>query len=186
MSLYVDGCSFAAASGLEDKYKLANLLGADADMSKEGKSNMQIVKDLQDNINDYDEFVLEFTFSNRFVVFYEGKHRRPLHILPHPADNFFATEEEYSRYTTFHKFYYQNMNLDFTNRLADFYVDGSIALLKAFNKKYVIYTTEERNSAFATEINQLSFNRELLNQDLHFNEDGMRHWANDARRRLDE
>lgn len=185
MSLYVDGCSFVAACGLDEKYKLANLLGADRDMSLEGKSNMQIVKDLEEHINEYDEFVLSFTFSNRFLVFLEGK--RPLNILPHPSHNFFATEEEYDNYLTFHRFYYEHMNLDFTDRLADFYVDGAIALLKAYNKKYVIYSTEKRNCRYKIEVNQLiPYGDEFMNHDNHFNEIGMKRWADDARRRLDE
>ena len=90
MTLYVDGCSFIRASGLPVEYRISTQIGADADFSVEGKSNMQIVKDLRDNISRYDTFILSFTFSNRFVVFYKGMDECPLNMLPTVIDkNFF-------------------------------------------------------------------------------------------------
>lgn len=185
MTLYVDGCSFIRASGLPVEYRISTQIGADADFSVEGKSNMQIVKDLRDNISRYDTFILSFTFSNRFVVFYKGMDECPLNMLPTViGENFFPTDKEYQNYLTFYKFYYQNLNEEFMSRLSDFYVDGAIALLKAFNKKYIIYTSEERDSLFHNEINLIHFRKEFLREDKHLNEAGMINWGNDIKKRL--
>ena len=70
------------------------------------------------------------------------------------------------------------------SRLSDFYVDGAIALLKAFNKKYIIYTSEERDSLFHNEINLIHFRKEFLREDKHLNEAGMINWGNDIKKRL--
>lgn len=184
MKIYVDGCSFIAATGLPDEYKLATLISADKDMSLEGKSNPQIVHDLHKNIELYDIFILSFTFSVRTVIFLQGK--KQLNILPGVPNDWYGDKEDFERYKAFHTYYYANMNTAFIDTLSDFYVDGAISLLKQFNKKYVIYSTEFRNSKFANEINQLEFIPERLNYDKHFNEQGMLYWANDVKRKLNE
>ena len=184
MKIYVDGCSFVAATGLPNKYKLAMLIGADMDMSLEGKSNPQIVHDLHNNIENYDIFVLSFTFSVRTVIFLQGKYQ--LNILPGIPNDWYGDKDDFERYKAFHAYYYANMNVNYIDTLSDFYVDGAISLLKQFNKRYIIYSTELRNSKFLKEINQLEFVPEHLNYDKHFNEAGMLFWAEDVKKKLNE
>lgn len=180
--LYVDGCSFIAGVGLSEEYKLSNLLKADKDMSIEGKSNLQIIHDLHLNIENYTHFVLSFTFDTRTVVFLEGTDR--FHILPGIDTGRITNKWEFEKYKHFHEFYYRHMNINFTAKLHDFYVDGAISLLKYYNKQYVIYSAEPRDSKFKDEINLLHFYPEYKNYDNHFNEEGMLYWAADVKKKL--
>jgi hypothetical protein len=182
--LYVDGCSFMAAVGLPENYKLSCLLNADKDMSIEGKSNIQIIHDLHKHIDHYDTFVLSFTFSVRNVLFFDGKH--PLQLLPNTPTNWYGSKQDFEQFKNFHSYYYRNVNLEFIDVVSDFYIDGAIALLKEFKKKYVIYTAEPRNSKFSNEIIQHSFIPENLDHDKHFNEKGMLSWAENVKKKLYE
>lgn len=182
MKLYVDGCSFVAATGLSNDYKIANLLNADKDMSLEGKSNLQIVHDVYKNIHDYTHFFISFTFSNRFVVFRNG--HLPFHILPNLDTRYYTNKEVIKHDKAFHEYYYRHMNIEFTNIVSDFYVDGVISMLKLYNKNYVIYTVEPRKTNFPTEVIQIEFEKYSQLCDGHFDEQGMQDWATDIKQRL--
>jgi hypothetical protein len=182
LKLYVDGCSFVAASGISSDYKMAKLLNADKDMSLEGKSNLQIVHDVYKNIDNYSHFFISFTFSNRFVIFENGK--RCFHILPNLDTRRFPDKNDFEKYKAFHDFYYRHMNLDFNSALTDFYVDSIISMLKFYNKTYLIYTVEPRKTKFPDELVQLDFLKYSQIYDGHFDEQGMQDWAKDVKRRL--
>jgi hypothetical protein len=171
-----------AATGISTDYKMAKLLNADKDMSLEGKSNLQIIHDVYKNIHDYTHFFISFTFSNRFVVFENGI--RHFHILPNLDTRRFTKKEDIEKYKIFHEYYYRHMNVGFTDTLADFYVDGIISMLKLYNKKYVIYTVEPRQTNFPSEVVQIEFEKYSQIDDGHLDEQGMQDWANDAKRRL--
>lgn len=185
LKVYVDGCSYTAAAGLSSDFKLANLLGADYDVSYEGKSNLSMFKDLHENILNYDTFVVNLTTADRFQLFEDDV---CVPVLPNynKAGRFVGTVME-DLYPIFHKVLFARHNSKYYSQVSDAIADSIILLLEKHNKKYVISSWEQRNGIYADKINLLDFNNSLkIPNDGHLNENGMTLWAQQIMRMLND
>ena len=140
--IYVDGCSLTYGQGLDRKYSVGNLLNADIDKSRPGKSNTAMVTDIYPDINLYDIFIIGFTFPVRYTFYNDNM---PIEIQPgkdflnrlidHPIGEFIE-----KTYPQFFKVLWSLTNEEKLTTLTDFYINSLISLLKEKNKKYVIYS----------------------------------------------
>ena len=187
--IYVDGCSFTYAQGLDRVYSVGAQLNAAIDKSRPGKSNTAIVTELFDDIGKYDIFVLGLTFPARYTFY---NNNTPVEIQPgkkqldtlvgHPVGEFIE-----NTYPQFCKVLWsltseQNMNI-----LSNFYLNSIISLLKEKNKKYVIYSMtslqcNDTNYFHLTIPNTLQYRISL--EDIHFNITGMQLLVSQIKERL--
>ena len=175
--IYVDGCSFTYGHGLDRKYSLANLIGADMDFSFPGKSNYNIIYDLYRNIDNFDLFVIGFTFADRVTLW---NNDIPLNVLPTKKDldrlyQYPGGELLEEKYKDFHMVFYTLFNEDYQNTLSDFIIDGISKILENKNKKMVLFSMEHRNCA-----TNLFYPRNEIStyqSNGHFTKDGMKDLA---------
>ena len=140
--IYVDGCSFTYGQGLDRKYSVGNLLNADIDKSRPGKSNTAMVTEIYPDIDLYDIFIIGFTFPSRYTFYNDNM---PIEVQPgkkfldrligHPIGEFIE-----KTYPQFFKVLWSLTNEEKLTTLTDFYINSLISLLKEKNKKYVIYS----------------------------------------------
>jgi lysophospholipase L1-like esterase len=187
--IYVDGCSFTYAQGLDRVYSVGAQLTAAIDKSRPGKSNTAIVTELYNDIDKYDTFVLGLTFPSRYTFYNDDT---PVEIQPgkqqldtlvdHPMGEFIE-----NTYPQFCKVLWsltseQNMNI-----LSNFYLNSIVSLLKEKNKKYVIYsmTSLQCNDTnyFHLTIPSTPQYR-ISSEDIHFNITGMQLLVSQIRERL--
>lgn len=186
MSLYVDGCSYAAGFGLDKSFSLGSLLNANYDASYSGKSNQSIFHDVYSNLHKFDRFVISLTYPLRFQIFDAG-----VRIPVLPSENGVAhrlKDTEYEKpYINFHKILYSLIDENFYETLSDAIAESIITLFKHHNKKYLIYSWAGRENYLSSEIIFLSpFPSEefRLPDGRHLNEKGMVNWAEDIRKRF--
>ncbi len=140
--LYVDGCSFTYAQGLDRIYSVGAQLNATIDKSRPGKSNTAIVTELFNDIDKYDIFVLGLTYPTRYTFYNDNI---PVEIQPgktqldqlidHPMGEFI--EQTYPQFCKVLWSLTSEQNMDI---LSNFYLNAIVSLLKEKNKKYVIYS----------------------------------------------
>jgi hypothetical protein len=187
MKLYVDGCSFVYGDHLPREYSLANLLNADIDNSECGKSNIAMFEDVYKNINDYDTFIIGFTFSSRYTFCNRLNERR--HLIPSRYVSYFGNyngsaldEEKFIKLTELFIYFSDIDVLDFRS---DVYVDSIIDLLKKHNKKYVLFSWEKRNLRNNDDIFYPTFSEKLKLPDGHLNEQGLQELAKLVRQKYE-
>jgi len=180
MKLYVDGCSFFYGHCLDRNYALGSLLSATVDKSGPGKSNISMLEDLYKNINDYDTFIIGFTFSLRYSFNYLGKRLciHPNKKIPNLGDHSGASIDE-DLFKKLVDLYYYFSDLTVLDLRSDIYIDSAIRLLEQHNKKFIIASWEPRNIKHKN----LFYPRKMLSADMllpdaHLNEKGMTWLAN--------
>ncbi len=186
--LYLDGDSGVYGLGLSKEYSLGSLLSADIDMSSPNKSNFHIAHDVYKAIDTADTFIIVFTVGDRITLWNNNvpigisPPKTSLESLDHPQSGMLEQE-----YKSFHKMYYTLYNISYTRNLNNFLVDGTVALLKSKNKKFLICTFEKRQ-CISKEIFYIShvdikLKTNCLPTD-HFNEEGMQMLANLIKEKL--
>lgn len=149
MRLYLDGCSYTYGHGLPREQSLGslfrNLGGYEvADFSRPGKSNLAISLDTYKNIDNYDVFVLGWTYSSRFTLkyqgqdldFYVGAHGQGYGLQPQALDD---------AHNKIHKYFYTVFSHPYCDHLSDMIVDTTVSNLLASNKKVIPFGWEKRS-----------------------------------------
>jgi hypothetical protein len=179
MKIYVDGCSYTAGYGLDKKYSLGSLLsslGAVTDCSYVGKSNYAIALDTYKVVDDFDLYIIGWTFNNRFEFNFDGiiaessETRDGINFGNISNGEFF--EKEYKELQK-RFFRYSSRFSIFSNYL----VDSTAALLR--NKKIIFFSWEKRKCN--TVLLYPQFSKDYRQQDMpnwanngHLNESGMK------------
>ena len=176
--IYVDGCSFTYGQGLDRQYSVGNLLNADIDKSRPGKSNTAMVTEIYPDIDFYDVFVIGFTFPSRYTFYNDNM---PIEIQPgkdflnqligHPIGEFIE-----KTYPQFFKVLWSLTNEEKLTTLTDFYINSLISLLKEKNKKYVIYSWDNAqcsDQCFFIPNIPMNLNYRISKSDVHLNKKGM-------------
>ena len=148
--LYLDGCSLTYGQWLERSQSLGALFDTRGsyqvhDQSRPGKSNMAIVFDTYQNFQDYDVFVLGFTYSSRFGLkyndqnldFFPGFHNKGLALEPETLD---------IAHTEMYKYFYSIFGPPYSENLSDMLIDTLISFLISQNKKVVGFSWEKRQT----------------------------------------
>lgn len=148
--LYLDGCSLTYGQGLDRKDSLGALFENPGnyqvcDNSRPGKSNISIVFDAYQNFQEYDTFVLGFTYSARFGLkynnqnldFFPGFHGKGLELKPESLD---------IAHTEMHKYFYSVFGSPYCDELSNMLIDALISFLILQNKKVVGFSWEKRNT----------------------------------------
>jgi hypothetical protein len=152
--LYLDGCSMTHGHGLSKNQTLGYLFEhrgdyQTKDLSRNGKSNLAIAIDAWNNYNNYDVFVLGFTYSSRFYINYQGHNLdfysgfQNQHLL---LDHTVNTQEINHAFVENFKYFYTVFESPFCDELSDCIIDGIISFLKSQNKKVLAFTWESRNT----------------------------------------
>ena len=151
MHLYVDGCSYTAGYRLDPHYSLAKLLGQElnlsdasiVDNSYQAKSNYAMALDLYSMVEQYDYYVIGWTYSNRYE-FQMGDTRIKTMVAKdkitlenHPAREFL--EKEYIELQS--RFFKYSSRL---SMLSDYLIDSSAAMLTNMNKRFCYFSWEPR------------------------------------------
>ncbi len=187
--IYVDGCSLTYGQGLDRKYSVGNLLNADIDKSRPGKSNTAMVTEIYPDIDLYDIFIIGFTFPVRYTLYNDNM---PIEIQPgkdllnrlidHPIGEFI--EKTYSQ---FFKVLWSLTNEEKLTTLTDFYINSLISLLKEKNKKYVIYSwgnAKCSDQCFFIPNIPMNLNYRISQSDAHLNKKGMIELVNQIKEKL--
>jgi hypothetical protein len=187
--IYVDGCSLTYGQGLDRKYSVGNLLNADIDKSRPGKSNTAMVTEIYPDIDLYDIFIIGFTFPVRYTLYNDNM---PIEIQPgkdllnrlidHPIGEFI--EKTYSQ---FFKVLWSLTNEEKLTTLTDFYINSLISLLKEKNKKYVIYSwgnAKCSDQCFFLPTIPMNLNYRISKSDSHLNIKGMIELVNQIKEKL--
>jgi hypothetical protein len=148
--LYLDGCSLTYGFGLNREDSLGSLFDIRGsyqvlDNSRPGKSNIAIVFDAYQNFQNYDTFVLGFTYSSRFGIkyhdqnldFFSGFHGGPSGIEPQTLD---------TAHVEMHKYFYSIFGPPYSNDLSNMLIDTLISFLISQNKKVVGFSWEDRKT----------------------------------------
>lgn len=148
--LYLDGCSLTYGQGLDRQHSLGYLfenLGGYIvkDESRPGKSNIAIAYDAYLHANDYDVFVLGFTYSSRFGLkykdknldFYSGHHGNGFDLEPDNLDQ---------SHSMIQKYFYSVFESPYCDNLSDMLFDTTISYLKQQNKKVLGFSWQERTT----------------------------------------
>lgn len=148
--LYLDGCSMTYGQGLDRNQSLSSLFCHRGnykikDSSRPGKSNIAIAVDTYKNFNNYDTFVLGFTYSSRFGLqyqnqnldFFPGFHGNGLSLHPETLD--IAHVEIY-------KYFYSVFGPPYSENLSDMLIDSLLSFLTLQNKKVIGFSWEQRKT----------------------------------------
>ncbi len=179
MKIYIDGCSYTAGYGLDKKYSLGSLLsslGAVTDCSYVGKSNYAIALDTYKVVDDFDLYIIGWTFNNRFEFDFDGNiaessaTRDGINFGNIPNGEFF--EKEYKELQK--RFFRYSSRF---SMFSDYLVDSTAALLQ--NKKIIFFSWEKRKCN--TVLLYPQFSIDCRQQDMpnwinygHLNESGMK------------
>lgn len=145
--LYIDGCSFIYGTGLPRNKILSSLL-ADAgynlvDNSREGKSNLAIAMDLQANINDFEYYLIGWTFSCRTYINYNDIN---LDLFPGRTH---VPSYSNSKLDDVHKelikLHYSVYDASFHNAMSDMLINSSYSQLRMNSKKICFLSWERRD-----------------------------------------
>lgn len=144
--LYLDGCSFTYGFGLEESQRLqAQFENAGYDvtnLSRPGKSNMAIVLDTFNNINNFDRFVLGFTYSSRYYLKFRNTDI-DLISSRFTLDTLEIAEIE-EVYKDLHKLFYILHDTHYWDNVSDMLVDNLLANLKLQLKTVFSFSWEKR------------------------------------------
>jgi hypothetical protein len=144
--LYLDGCSYTYGLGLPESQRLQSMF-EDAgyevtNLSRPGKSNTAIVLDTFNNINNFDRFVLGFTYSSRYYVKF-----RNIDIdligTRFELDKSDQVEIE-DAYTELHKAFYTLYDNQYWDNVSDMLIDNLLANIKLQSKKVFPFSWETR------------------------------------------
>jgi len=147
--LYLDGCSFTYGVGLEESQRLqARFENAGYDvtnLSRPGKSNMAIVLDTFNNINNFNRFVLGFTFSSRYYLKFRNT---DIDLLSSrfTLDKVETVEIE-EVYKDLQKVFYTLHDTHHWDNVSNMLVDNLLANLKLQSKKVFSFSWEKRITA---------------------------------------
>lgn len=180
-----------AGYGLNVNYSVASLLadiGQVVDKSKPGKSNYAIALDTYKHIEDFDLYIIGWTFSNRFEFNIDGHivessaSRADISFGEIPSGEFL--EKEYN--TLQKRFFKYSSRLD---SLSDYLVDATGLFLKDKNKVFLSW--EQRRCK--TNLIYPRFSKEYRQNDTpnwtqfgHLTESGMTLLANIIKEKLNE
>ena len=148
--LYLDGCSLTYGQGLDRKDSLGALFNTRGeyqvlDYSRPGKSNMSIVFDTYQHFQDYDTFVLGFTYSARFGLRYKDQN---LDFFPGFHGNGLGLDSETLdiAHTEIYKYFYSVFGSPYCDDLSDMLIDTLISFLLSQNKKVVGFSWENQKT----------------------------------------
>lgn len=182
MRIYVDGCSLTYGQGLPRDKSIGNLFKTIGlhetviDMSRPGKSNHAIAFDTWNNRNNYDVYILGFTYSSRFYLRY-----RDQNIDLHTLSEFGIEYQMYfdnnieSICTNLHKNLYSLYDVRFCNNLSDVIVDSLLVKLISLNKIVIPFSWEKRNIDFDLLYPVYGEKFRISKSDPHLNEIGTKH-----------
>jgi hypothetical protein len=186
MRWYIDGCSYTAGYGLTPDYSLASILGQKlnvmvVDNSYAGKSNYAIALDLYSTNQEFDYYVIGWTYHSRFefqldnIKIESSANRADIRI---DAPNGEFLEKEYKNLQS--RFFKYSSRL---SQFSDYLIDSSSAMLMNMNKKFCYFSWEKR--FVKTDILYPHFEKEFRQNDTanwktsgHLNADGMEKLAN--------
>lgn len=150
MRLYLDGCSMTHGVGLPREQSLARLFSEIGgyqvlDKSFPGKSNMAIAFDTYQHRNDFDIFVLGFTFSARF-----GMRRRDQDLKFFPGYNKDSFALEPADLDLAHqgvqRYFFTVFEEPYCSQLSDMLIDNTVSLLRGKNRQVLPFTWQYRNT----------------------------------------
>lgn len=147
-NLYLDGCSYTYGQGLPREQSLGNLFNIHGaytvfDNSRPGKSNLAIAMDAYQHWQDYDLFVLGFTYSSRFYIKYEDQN---LDFFVNRISSNYEPAALNDAFLEVQKYFYTVFNTPYCDELSDMLIDGIISFLIANNKKVIPFSWEQRNT----------------------------------------
>ena len=182
MRVYVDGCSMTYGQGLPREYSLAELFKSEGlypkvcDKSRPGKSNNAIFYDTLENRNNFDIYVLGFTYDNRTHLKFREQDL-DLHLT-----NTFAFDYQVEWDTILedqcvelHKSYYSLYDNNFYRKLNDFLVDALITKLRSNNKIVIPFSWQHRSTDFDIFYPLYGTKYRISESDTHLNKQGMLH-----------
>jgi hypothetical protein len=148
--LYLDGCSLTYGEGLSRNQNLGYFFQHEGeyivdDMSRSGKSNLAICLDTYQKYQDFDVFVLGFTFSSRFGIKYQdqnidlfaGSHGLGFNLKSEDLD--LSTRQVY-------KYFYSVFGRPYCDDLSDMLIDTTVSFLLANGKKVIPFSWETRQT----------------------------------------
>ena len=157
--LYLDGCSMTYGHGLPRHQSLGHLfstLGAYQvlDKSFPGKSNMSIVFDTYQHRNDFDVFVLGFTFAERFGMKYQDQE---LKFFPGFRSDGFGLEPMNLdlAHLEVQKYFFTVFEEPYCSQLSDMLIDNIVTLLADRKRLVLPFTWQVRNTD--AKLNQFYF-----------------------------
>ena len=182
MRVYVDGCSLTYGQGLPREYSLAQLFKSQGlypdvrDKSRPGKSNIGIFYDTLENKNNFDMYILGFTFDNRTHLKF-----RDQDIDFHLSRNFaFDYQGEWDsiledEFVELNRAYYNLYDSNYYRKLNDFLVDSLVTKLRSLNKIVIPFSWQPRSTDF--DIFYPLYGKEywISESDHHLNKQGMMH-----------
>lgn len=177
--LYLDGCSLTYGQGLPRDKSLGNLFSTVGgynvkDQSRPGKSNLAIATDAYKHWQDYDTFVLGFTFSSRFGIkyqdenldFFAGFHGQGLALNNHNT----SAQQISDAYMKIYKYFMTVFGPPYCDDLSNMIADSLISFLISQNKKVLAFSWESRS--IQNKIHYPYLGPELRLEDGHLNEKG--------------
>lgn len=185
MKIYIDGCSLTYGQGIpRDKsigslFKTVGLHEIVLDSSRPGKSNLAIAFDTWNSRNDFDVFVLGFTYSNRSYLKF-----RDLNLDFHSVSKFGINYQGHydsiieKNCTDLHKQLYTLYDSNFYARQNDIIADTIISKLKTLKKIVVAFSWEKRNTDYNILYPVYGSEFRISKSDHHLNVDGTRHLFN--------
>lgn len=150
MRLYLDGCSLTYGDGLSRTQNLGYLFSTIGgyevlDKSLPGKSNMGIAFDAYQHRDEFDIFVLGFTFSERFGIKRKGQ---DLKFFPGSRIDGFGLEPANLdiAHMEVQKYFFTVFEEPFSSELSDMLVDTIISHLLCKGRKVLPFTWQARKT----------------------------------------
>jgi hypothetical protein len=176
MRLYLDGCSLTYGHGLPREKSLGHLFSEIGgyevlDKSIPGKSNMSIAFDTYQHRNDFDIFVLGFTFAERFGIKQQG---RELKFFSGFRNNSFGLEpgDLDLAHTAIQKYFFTVFEEPYCSQLSDMLIDSTVNLLLSKKRLVLPFTWQHRNTE--TLLHNFYFGPDDRLEDGHLNAKGTR------------
>jgi hypothetical protein len=151
MKAYIDGCSMTYGQGLPRDQTLSHLFSTVGgykvlDKSSPGKSNIAICFDAYQHRQDFDVFILGFTYSSRFGLKY---HDHDLKFFSgHHSKGFGLDLDELDHaHLQVQKYFYTIFGPPYCDQLSDMLIDTMISFLKK-DKIVLGFSWEKRNTSF--------------------------------------
>jgi hypothetical protein len=153
LNLYIDGCSMIYGQGLPREKSIGHLFKSSenynivCDNSRPGKSNNAIFYDTMKNRNNYDIFILGFTYSNRTYLKFRD-HNIDLHIGKETFVDYqhYWDENLEKIYSDLHKVYYSVYDDVFNHEMNNFLIESLINTLENENKLVIPFSWEKRDT----------------------------------------
>lgn len=182
MRVYIDGCSMTYGQGLPransigSLFKTVGLHETVLDMSRPGKSNQAIVSDTWNHRNDYDVYILGFTYSNRFYIKF-----RDQDLDFHSLSSFSISYQGYYDNNiehvceTLHKNLYSIYDSEFYSNQSDIIVESTISKLLSLKKIVIPFSWEKRKVDHDILYPVYNQKFRLSKLDSHLNKEGTKH-----------